>query len=238
MPMRIVSVTVGLATALLLVIIAGRLPTADATGVAMGVIALPAQVRVAAAIPTPTTTTTAPRSTPTTAPSLSAIIRSSTTTTPSAPAAATAPSPPVVTTPTSTTIPPVTTPTSTTIKPFHDAEFAARLFSLANNARSSAGVPLLDWSGDLARHAAAWAKHLGEVGALGHSNLNSLLSNGWTSVGENVAMGHPIPAAMHQGWMASAGHRSNLLNPAFTHVGIAVWVDSAGTTWGVQVLGS
>lgn len=234
MPMRIVSVTVALAGFLFLVFIAGRLPSNTPPGVAMGVIALPTQVRVAAARPTPTTTSTAPRSTPTTAPSLSAMIPSPTTT----PAATTAQDPSVVTTTTSTTIPAATTTSKAATEPFHDAEYASRLFSLANGARSSAGVPSLDWSGDLAGHAAAWAKHLGEVGALGHSNLNSLLSNGWTSVGENVAMGHPIPTAMHQGWMASAGHRSNLLNPAFTHVGIAVWVDSAGTTWGVQVFGS
>lgn len=123
------------------------------------------------------------------------------------------------------------------IEPFHDAGFSSKLLSLVNGARASAGVNSLEWSSSLAGHAASWSRHLGEVGALSHSNLGSLLGNGWTSMGENVATGQTNPAAMHQGWMDSAGHRSNILNPAFTHVGIAVWVDSDGTAWGVQVFG-
>ena len=38
---------------------------------------------------------------------------------------------------------------------------------------------------------------------------------------ENVAIG-PTPAAIHDGWMHSPGHRANLLNPDVDRVGVAV----------------
>jgi hypothetical protein len=40
-------------------------------------------------------------------------------------------------------------------------------------------------------------------------------------VEENVALG-PDPATIHQQWMHSPGHRTNLLNPEVNRVGVAV----------------
>lgn len=40
-------------------------------------------------------------------------------------------------------------------------------------------------------------------------------------VGENVAAGYPNLQAVLDGWMKSAGHRRNLLRPAFTEFGLA-----------------
>ena len=48
---------------------------------------------------------------------------------------------------------------------------------------------------------------------------------------ENVAVG-PTPAAIHDGWMHSPGHRTNLLNPEVDRVGIAV-VASRGELYAV-----
>jgi uncharacterized YkwD family protein len=39
-------------------------------------------------------------------------------------------------------------------------------------------------------------------------------------VGENIAAGQPTAKAVMDGWMASEGHRANILNPDFTHIGI------------------
>lgn len=38
--------------------------------------------------------------------------------------------------------------------------------------------------------------------------------------GENVAAGFPTAAAVMQGWMNSSGHCKNILNPAFTEIGV------------------
>lgn len=39
---------------------------------------------------------------------------------------------------------------------------------------------------------------------------------------ENIARGYPTAAAFVQGWLDSPEHRSNLLDPEVTHVGIAL----------------
>jgi uncharacterized protein YkwD len=53
----------------------------------------------------------------------------------------------------------------------------------------------------------------------------------WTSLGENVARGYPTVDAVMAGWMGSAGHRANLLNPGFTHVGLGQVAGSDGPYW-------
>ena len=42
----------------------------------------------------------------------------------------------------------------------------------------------------------------------------------WRLVGENIAAGYATPEAVVEGWMNSSGHKKNILNPKFTHIGI------------------
>ncbi len=42
----------------------------------------------------------------------------------------------------------------------------------------------------------------------------------WTRVGENIAAGYTTPEAVVEAWMNSTGHKENILNPEFTHIGI------------------
>ncbi|MET0340996.1 MAG: CAP domain-containing protein [Polyangiales bacterium] len=51
----------------------------------------------------------------------------------------------------------------------------------------------------------------------------------WRTVGENIAMGYPTPLAVVNGWMQSPGHCANIMNPAFTQIGIAVFGASVWT---------
>lgn len=55
-------------------------------------------------------------------------------------------------------------------------------------------------------------------------------------IAENVAPGSPNSPARHyfDMWMKSAGHRRNILNPAYTHMGVAV--ASGRATFATQVL--
>jgi uncharacterized YkwD family protein len=41
----------------------------------------------------------------------------------------------------------------------------------------------------------------------------------WTASGENIAAGQSTVSGVHTGWMNSAGHRANILNSNFTHIG-------------------
>ena len=42
----------------------------------------------------------------------------------------------------------------------------------------------------------------------------------WTTLGENIAVGQPNPEEVVQAWMNSPGHRRNILNSQFTHMGL------------------
>lgn len=52
----------------------------------------------------------------------------------------------------------------------------------------------------------------------------------WQTIGENIAAGYPSVQRVMDGWMASPGHCANLMNPAFTQVGVAC-VAATGATY-------
>lgn len=50
----------------------------------------------------------------------------------------------------------------------------------------------------------------------------------WIALGENVATSIDNPQVIHDGWMASSGHRANILNPAFKEMGAAIVLGQTG----------
>ncbi|WFE96852.1 CAP domain-containing protein [Micromonospora sp. WMMD987] len=52
----------------------------------------------------------------------------------------------------------------------------------------------------------------------------------WRTYGENVAWNQPTPAAVMNAWMNSSGHRANILNCAFTEIGVGV-ANGNGPYW-------
>ncbi len=42
----------------------------------------------------------------------------------------------------------------------------------------------------------------------------------YRSAGENIAKGQSTPQSVVNSWMNSSGHRANILNPAYTHIGV------------------
>ena len=57
----------------------------------------------------------------------------------------------------------------------------------------------------------------------------------WMRLGENVAQGYTASSVV-AAWMASPGHKANILGD-FTHVGLGYWVDDSGRTWFTQNFG-
>lgn len=51
----------------------------------------------------------------------------------------------------------------------------------------------------------------------------------YKSAGENIARGYATPEAVVKGWMNSPGHRANILNSGFTHIGVGYVKD--GNYW-------
>ena len=51
----------------------------------------------------------------------------------------------------------------------------------------------------------------------------------YRSAAENIAKGQKTPQAVVNGWMNSSGHRANILNASYTHIGVGYVAD--GNYW-------
>jgi uncharacterized protein YkwD len=103
----------------------------------------------------------------------------------------------------------------------------------ANYERSRRGLPKMVWDSKLASTSRSWSSHMASEGRISHTqNLAQIASNvdpGWRSAGENVGVGYTVQS-LHDAFMASTGHRENLLKRAYNRVGIGV-VHSGGRIW-------
>jgi uncharacterized protein YkwD len=106
---------------------------------------------------------------------------------------------------------------------------AERLHGEANRTRASHGRPALIWDPDLAAAALDHARDLlatqrfSHTGGDGSNVLQRVQrhSTAWSGAGENLAMGQATPWDAIASWLASPGHRANLLHMRFTHAGAA-----------------
>lgn len=169
----------------------------------------------------PATTTTAPAVTaPASAPSTTiasstgTIAGNATTETTSAP---------------TTTVPQTTTTAAGSFSSSYESSFTA----LINDHRASNGLAPLTRNGSLDAEARAWSQNMAEAGSIFHSDLSRFLPP-WSTVGENVAVGGSV-SSVFSALVSSSGHNANMLNPAFTAVGIGVFVDADGTLWTTHI---
>ncbi len=99
---------------------------------------------------------------------------------------------------------------------------AGNWLSQVNSLRASRGVAPLQVDGNLTGLAQSWADHLAAQGALSHaSNLGAGVTSNWSKLGENVGMGGDVGSIMNA-FVNSPAHYANLVDPAFTHIGIGV----------------
>jgi uncharacterized protein YkwD len=108
-----------------------------------------------------------------------------------------------------------------------------------NDLRADHGVRSLTEHQTLTDKAEAWAQHMARTGRLEHSNLgDGLASLNWTSLGENVGYSSPTSDTLltiHNKFVSSAAHRSNLLNSGYNYMGVGVARDGAGRIWVAEV---
>ncbi len=103
----------------------------------------------------------------------------------------------------------------------------AEIVALGNEARRAQGVADLSVSECAQQQALARARLLVAEGRFEHDPLEPILAAcGGRTVGENLALGYPTAKATVDAWLASPGHRANLLSKDFTGIGVAC-VDSA-----------
>jgi hypothetical protein len=106
---------------------------------------------------------------------------------------------------------------------------------LVNVARADEGLRELTMSPELTESAMVRAAEV----ALRHSHTrpsgvkwSSALPEEWGgTAGENIAWGFGTAADVVKAWLASPGHRLNILNPDFRSIGIGVFHQGADTNW-------
>jgi uncharacterized protein YkwD len=103
------------------------------------------------------------------------------------------------------------------------------IYSKLNAFRAHYGVPPVAGCGSLGAIAQSHAEGMAARGHLSHDGFPNRLQvfYGGYRWGEVVAYGQPTTDAVLWAWMASPGHRAQLLDPAFQHVGFG----HAGGFW-------
>ncbi len=112
---------------------------------------------------------------------------------------------------------------------------AWQIVMLANKVRAEAGAVPLKWDAALAASARTHCLRMVAEGKIAHQyagepDVGQRAANAgahFSTIEENVALG-PDPVAIHNAWMFSPHHRSNLLNPEVDHIGVAVVASRGG----------
>ncbi|MEZ5176516.1 MAG: CAP domain-containing protein [Acidimicrobiia bacterium] len=106
---------------------------------------------------------------------------------------------------------------------------AGQFLSKINASRSAAGLAPLEGYWDLADDARAHSNLMADRGELFHSSNLGSVTTGWERLGENVGVGLDV-ASLHDAFMASSGHRKNILGD-YNYAGVGVTVDDEGFMW-------
>ena len=106
--------------------------------------------------------------------------------------------------------------------------FEAEVVRLVNQRRAEHGLkPLIqDWQ--LSRVARYKSQDMKDLGYFSHTSptygspFQMMKSFGisYRTAGENIAKGYASPEAVVNAWMNSPGHRANILNSTYTHIGV------------------
>jgi uncharacterized protein YkwD len=145
---------------------------------------------------------------------------------------------------------------STSNPPSQESESVSQVLALINQARSQAGLAPYTMTAGLDGSSAAHTARMADGCGLSHQcpgepPLGTRETDAgvvWTAAGENIGEGGPVadsPSAIAQMAVTLTqdmlnekppddGHRLNILSSTFTHIGIAVTIDSSGTVWMTQ----
>ncbi|CUB50710.1 Cysteine-rich secretory protein family protein [Bacillus subtilis] len=122
------------------------------------------------------------------------------------------------------------------------SEFEQRVVELTNAERAKQGLPALKIDNELSKVARIKSEDMQKNNYFDHNSptygspfdMMKKFGISYTSAGENIAQGQRTPEEVVQAWMNSAGHRANILNNGFTHIGVG-YVES-GNYWTQQFI--
>ncbi|MCX7950695.1 MAG: SafA/ExsA family spore coat assembly protein [Clostridiales bacterium] len=114
---------------------------------------------------------------------------------------------------------------------------------LVNVERAKAGLPALKENWQLSRIARYKSQDMINKNYFSHysptygSPFDMIESFGikFSAAGENIAMGQRTPQEVMNAWMNSPGHRSNILSPSYTEIGVGLAKDKSGRCYWTQM---
>ncbi|WP_407269429.1 CAP domain-containing protein [Radiobacillus sp. PE A8.2] len=115
--------------------------------------------------------------------------------------------------------------------------FVSEVIKLTNAERQKQGLSPLQGYPDLNNVADAKAKDMNAKEYFSHTSptygspFDMMRDFGitYTSAAENIAQGQPTPEEVVNAWMNSEGHRANILDGNFTHIGVGY--EKSGHQW-------
>ncbi|HZJ27554.1 MAG TPA: CAP domain-containing protein [Acidimicrobiia bacterium] len=110
--------------------------------------------------------------------------------------------------------------------------------NLVNAHRANVGLPPVYQCGTLNGAAQGQSNYQASIATMTHdgggglgARANNAGYRGWNNLGENVAYGYPGVTEVVDAWLASPGHRANLLSTNFTHLGIGLAYHGSTPYW-------
>lgn len=121
--------------------------------------------------------------------------------------------------------------------------FEQEVFELTNQERTKNGLKPLAIDYELSKVAREKSRDMAVNRYFDHTSpvygspFDMMRSYGikYRAAGENIAKGQRTPAEVVNAWMNSPGHRANILNSSFTHIGVG-YVEQ-GNHWTQQFIG-
>lgn len=106
--------------------------------------------------------------------------------------------------------------------------FEQEVIRLVNEIRTQNGLKALTYDWELARVARIKSQDMKDNLYFAHNSpvygtpfqMMKNFGISYRSAGENIAKGYATPQAVVNAWMNSSGHRANILNANFTHIGV------------------
>lgn len=122
-------------------------------------------------------------------------------------------------------------------------QFEQQVFELTNQERAKNGLQPLQVDYELSKVAREKSRDMQVNNYFDHNSptygspFDMMRSYGidYRTAGENIAMGQRTPQEVVNAWMNSPGHRANILNGDFTHIGVG-YVEQ-GNYWTQQFIG-
>jgi uncharacterized protein YkwD len=112
------------------------------------------------------------------------------------------------------------------------------MLTMHNNLRSSLGLGKFTVNNTLSQIAQGQAAYNAKIGTISHADASggqcwdraTAAGYDWTTIGENLAFS-TNPQHVYNLWVNSPGHYHNMVNPAFTEIGIGKVVSGGGEFW-------